>query len=106
MGTHATVATKTSCRIHAHGGKYAQVARNDPNILIVYGGQTTRQYKTLVFRIYPLTSASPAYDLKLVMDKGVCDIIRPQWILDCVANEKILPLTKKYVVQSSPLCMC
>ncbi|KAL1941177.1 hypothetical protein VTO73DRAFT_7389 [Trametes versicolor] len=64
--------------IHAHGGKYAQVARNDPNILIVYGGQTT------------------PYDLRLIMDKGVCDIIRPQWILDCVANEKIVPLTKKY----------
>ncbi|OJT11573.1 DNA ligase 4, partial [Trametes pubescens] len=64
--------------IHAHGGKYAQVARNDPNIIIVYGGQTT------------------PYDLKLIMDKDVCDIIRPQWILDCVAKEQIVPLTKKY----------
>lgn len=97
---------KTGCRIHAHGGKYAQVARNDPNILIVYGGQTTRQYKTLAFRISPLTNTLPAYDLRLIMDKGVCDIIRPQWILDCVANEKIVPLTKKYVVQSLPLHRC
>ncbi|KAH9852184.1 DNA ligase 4 [Lenzites betulinus] len=64
--------------IHAHGGKYAQVARNDPDILIVYGGQTT------------------PYDIKLIVNKGVCDIIRPQWILDCVAQEEIVPLTKKY----------
>ncbi|KAI0629298.1 DNA ligase 4 [Trametes polyzona] len=64
--------------IHAHGGKYAQVARNDPNLLIVYGGQTT------------------PYDIRLIVDKGVCDIIRPQWILDCVAKEEIVPLTKKY----------
>ncbi|KAI0352380.1 DNA ligase 4 [Trametes cingulata] len=64
--------------IHAHGGKYAQVARNDPDILVVYGGQTT------------------PYDIKLIMDKGVCDIIRPQWIIDCVAKGEIVPLTKKY----------
>ena len=38
-----------------------------------------------------------AYDLKLVMNKDVCDIIRPQWILDCVAQGEIVPLTKKYV---------
>ncbi|KAI0766955.1 DNA ligase 4 [Trametes elegans] len=64
--------------IHAHGAKYAQVARNEPDTLIVYGGQTT------------------PYDIKLIVNKGVCDIIRPQWILDCVAQEEIVPLTKKY----------
>ncbi|KAI0366989.1 DNA ligase 4 [Pilatotrama ljubarskyi] len=64
--------------IHAHGGKYAQVARNDPDTLVVYGGQTT------------------PYDIKLIMNKGVCDIIRPQWIIDCVAKGEIVPLTKKY----------
>ncbi|OSD05522.1 DNA ligase 4 [Trametes coccinea BRFM310] len=64
--------------IHAHGGKYAQIARSDPELLVVYGGQTT------------------PYDVKLIMDKGVCDIIRPQWIIDCVAKGEIVPLTKKY----------
>ncbi|KAI0700108.1 DNA ligase 4 [Cerioporus squamosus] len=64
--------------IHAHGGKYVQVARNDPDLLVVYGGQTT------------------PYDLKLIMNKDTCDIIRPQWILDCVAQGEIVPLTKKY----------
>ncbi|RPD64440.1 DNA ligase 4 [Lentinus tigrinus ALCF2SS1-7] len=64
--------------IHAHGGKYVQFARNDPKLLVVYGGQTT------------------PYDLKLIMNKDTCDIIRPQWILDCVAEGEIVPLTKKY----------
>ncbi|KAI1796674.1 DNA ligase 4 [Ganoderma leucocontextum] len=64
--------------IHAHGGKCVQVCRDDPNLLVVYGGQTT------------------PYDLKLIMNKNVCDIIRPQWILDSVAKEDLVPLTKKY----------
>ncbi|KAI9064078.1 DNA ligase 4 [Trametes sanguinea] len=64
--------------IHAHGGKYSQIARSDPELLVVYGGQTT------------------PYDVKLIKDKGVCDIIRPQWIIDCVAKGEIVPLTKKY----------
>ncbi|KAI0741954.1 ATP dependent DNA ligase domain-containing protein [Daedaleopsis nitida] len=64
--------------IHAHGGKYVQFARDDPNLLVVYGGQIT------------------PYDLKLIMKKDVCDVIRPQWILDCVAKGEIVPLTKKY----------
>ncbi|KAI0664220.1 DNA ligase 4 [Cubamyces menziesii] len=64
--------------IHAHGGKYFQIARNDPDMLVVYSGQST------------------PYDIKLIIDKGFCDIIRPQWILDCVAKGEIVPLTKKY----------
>ncbi|TBU42396.1 DNA ligase 4 [Dichomitus squalens] len=64
--------------IHAHGGKVVHIPRDDPNLFVVYGGQTT------------------PYDLKLIINKDVCDIIRPQWILDCVAKETIVPLTKKY----------
>ncbi|KAH9935959.1 DNA ligase 4 [Epithele typhae] len=51
--------------IHAHGGKFQLMARDDPDLLIVYGGKTT------------------PYDLKLVMNKDICDIIRPSWIIDC-----------------------
>ncbi|KAI0642168.1 ATP dependent DNA ligase domain-containing protein [Trametes meyenii] len=64
--------------VHAHGGNYAQVARSDPNMLVVYGGQTI------------------PYDVKLIINKGVCDIIRPQWILDCVAKGELVPLNKGY----------
>lgn len=39
---------------------------------------------------------SPAYDLKLIMNKGIHDIIRPQWIYDCVSREELAPMSKKY----------
>jgi len=64
--------------IHVNGGNNVQIARDDPNLLVVYGG------------------ASTPYDIKLIMNKGVCDIIRPQWIMDCIAKEELVPLTKKY----------
>lgn len=37
-----------------------------------------------------------AYDLKMIMKKDVHDIVRPQWLLDCVAAGQRLPLKKKY----------
>ncbi len=90
----------TACiRIHAHGGKYVQFARDDPELLVVYGGQTTR----MSYMQYPargsITTGFSAYDIKLIMNKDICDIIRPQWILDCVAQGEIVPLTKKCVPQ-------
>ena len=83
-------------RIHAHGGSYVQFARDDPNLLVVYGGQTTRSSSESVpCRKYVAKRLDLAYDLKLVMNKDVCDVIRPQWILDCAAQEEVIPLTKK-----------
>ena len=37
-----------------------------------------------------------AYDIKMIMDKGVYDIIRPRWLFDSVANNELVPLSKKY----------
>ena len=37
-----------------------------------------------------------AYDIKLIMNKGVFDIIRPQWLFDSIANEEAVPMSKKY----------
>lgn len=64
----------------------------------MYGGQTTREYPRLS-RCYEVkTDVGPeAYDIKLIMNKDVCDIIRPQWILDSVAKEDLVPLVKKCV---------
>jgi len=64
--------------IRAHGGTSAQVAKNQPGLLVVYGGSTT------------------PYDIKLIMNKGVFDIIRPQWLFDSVANKEVVPMSKKY----------
>jgi len=64
--------------IRAHGGASAQVAKNQSGLLVVYGGSTT------------------PYDIKLIMNKGVFDIIRPQWLLDSIANNELAPMSKKY----------
>ncbi|VDB87968.1 unnamed protein product [Peniophora sp. CBMAI 1063] len=64
--------------IKANGGTFYQIAKNQPDLLVVYGGATT------------------PYDIKMIMNKDVHDIIRPQWLLDCVAAGERLPLTKKY----------
>ncbi|KAI0720902.1 DNA ligase 4 [Fomitopsis betulina] len=69
--------------IHVNGGSYAQVARNDISLLVVYGGTST------------------PYDIKLIMDKDVCDIIRPQWILDSIAKGKPMSITKKYLFHAT-----
>ena len=37
-----------------------------------------------------------AYDIKLIMDKGVFDIIRPQWLFDSISNKELVPMSEKY----------
>ncbi|KAH9975651.1 ATP dependent DNA ligase domain-containing protein [Russula compacta] len=64
--------------IRAHGGLSAQVAKNQPGLLVVYGGSTT------------------PYDIKLIMNKDIYDIIRPQWLFDSIANKERVPMSKKY----------
>ncbi|KAI6167470.1 ATP dependent DNA ligase domain-containing protein [Pisolithus thermaeus] len=69
--------------IYAHGGTCVQVITPQQPAMAVYGGATT------------------PYDLKLLMRKGTVDIIRPRWILDCVARGELLPLRKKYFFHAS-----
>ncbi|EGN95003.1 hypothetical protein SERLA73DRAFT_170894 [Serpula lacrymans var. lacrymans S7.3] len=64
--------------IHANGGSCAQVVTNQQPSMVIYGGSTT------------------PYDIRLLINKDTVDIIRPQWIVDCVARGEILPLKKKY----------
>ncbi|KAH8996143.1 DNA ligase 4 [Lactarius hatsudake] len=64
--------------IRAHGGNPAQVAKNQSGLLVVYGG------------------SSIPYDIKLIMNKGMHDIIRPQWIFDSIANGVLVPMSRKY----------
>ena len=61
--------------IHANGGRCVQVAGSQPTI-VVYGGTTT------------------PYDLKLLINKGTVDVIKPKWIYDSVARGKLVPMTK------------
>ncbi|KAI0272769.1 ATP dependent DNA ligase domain-containing protein [Gloeopeniophorella convolvens] len=64
--------------IRAHGGRLAQVPKNQPGLFVVYGGSTT------------------PYDIKSIMEKDVYDIIRPQWVLDSIAKNVLVPMSKKY----------
>lgn len=48
-----------------------------------------------IFLLAVTTERKIAYDIKLIMDKDVCDIIRPQWILDSIAKGKPMSITKK-----------
>ncbi|RXW22137.1 hypothetical protein EST38_g3713 [Candolleomyces aberdarensis] len=65
-------------QVHSNGGSCAQIATNQPNLYIVYGGTVT------------------PYDLKLSIDKGIHDVIKPAWITDSVKLGQKVPLRKKY----------
>ncbi|KXN86594.1 DNA ligase 4 [Leucoagaricus sp. SymC.cos] len=62
--------------IHAHGGTCAQIAK--PDMFVVYGGSIT------------------PYDLKLVIDKNVNDVIKPSWIKDSIALGEPAAFNHKY----------
>ncbi|KAF8638944.1 hypothetical protein AX16_010418 [Volvariella volvacea WC 439] len=64
--------------IHINGGKCAQIAANQSPLFIVYGGTTV------------------PYDLKLLLDKGFYDVIRPEWIMDSINEAALAPLRKRY----------
>ncbi|PPQ96588.1 hypothetical protein CVT26_006325 [Gymnopilus dilepis] len=63
--------------IYANGGTCAQIA-NQPEHIVIYGGSVT------------------PYDLRLIIEKGKIDVIRPNWIEDSVERGEKVPLTKKY----------
>lgn len=83
----------------AHGGTTAQLATNQESLFVVYSGTTTRKSSTT----NPNTSdgALTAFDIKRIIEKTEFDIIRPQWIHDCVRKGELVPLRKKYFFHPS-----
>ncbi|KAH6915882.1 DNA ligase 4 [Coprinopsis sp. MPI-PUGE-AT-0042] len=65
-------------KIKANGGKCLQIAGKNPDALVVYGGSTV------------------PYDLKLVINKGVNDVIKPLWIQHSIEQGAPAPFHKKY----------
>ncbi|KAF6761657.1 DNA ligase 4 [Ephemerocybe angulata] len=65
-------------QIHANGGTCAQIATKQPNLFVVYGGTVT------------------PYDLKLVIDRGLHDVIKPAWITDSIKKGEPVPFRKRY----------
>ncbi len=50
------------------------------------------------FNIYMagyIDSPDPAYDLKLVIDKGTVDVLKPSWIIDSVEQGEKVPMKKR-----------
>ncbi|KAF5388657.1 hypothetical protein D9757_004750 [Collybiopsis confluens] len=78
--TKATEKAKLVTTIHENGGALAQVAaKHQPqHLFVVYN------------------SLSIPYDLQQVIDKGVYDVITPEWITDSVALGHMAPLKKRY----------
>ena len=35
-----------------------------------------------------------AYDLKLIIDKGTVDVLKPEWVQDSIAREELVPFQK------------
>lgn len=64
--------------IHANGGSCVQVVTSKQPVTVIYGGTAT------------------PYDIKLLIDKDSVDIIRPQWVTDCIHRGELVPLRKKY----------
>ncbi|CAA7265112.1 unnamed protein product [Cyclocybe aegerita] len=64
--------------IYANGGTCAQIANNQPNLYVIYGGSIT------------------PYDLKLVIDKGKVEVLKPSWIMDSIEQGEKVPMRKKY----------
>ncbi|KAF8159664.1 DNA ligase IV [Crassisporium funariophilum] len=64
--------------IYANGGACAQIATNQPDLYVVYGGNVT------------------PYDLKLVINKDIVDVLKPAWITESVERGERVPLRKKY----------
>lgn len=83
----------------AHGGTTAQLATNQESLLVVYSGTSTRRSspESKDFSEGALT----AFDIKRIIEKTGFDIIRPQWIHDCVRQGELVPLRKKYFFHAS-----
>ncbi|KAF9462872.1 DNA ligase 4 [Collybia nuda] len=69
--------------IHTNGGACTQIATNQPQLFIIYGGKST------------------PYDLKLYIDKGIYDVLKPAWILESIELGHPAPFNKKYFFHAS-----
>lgn len=84
-----------------YGGTTAQLATNQESLFVVYSGTTTRRSSPNESKIFS-DGARTALDIKRIIEKTGFDIIRPQWIHDCVRKGELVLLRKKYFFHASP----
>ncbi|KIM34526.1 hypothetical protein M408DRAFT_325903 [Serendipita vermifera MAFF 305830] len=65
--------------IRANGGAIRTVRSQDGDNILIYGGEN-----------------APG-DIKKIMKEDRCDLVYPQWVLDCVRKQEIIPLREKYL---------
>lgn len=65
----------------------------------MYGGTITRKFLVGHISVIAIKLRSPlaAYDLKLVIDKDLVDVLKPRWIINSIEAGYALPMTEKYV---------
>jgi hypothetical protein len=67
--------------------------------IVVYGGTTTREaFSELAFSFIHAHTPHAAYDLKILINSGEHDILKPSWIQDCVRRGELVPMRKRYIV--------
>ncbi|KAG6866564.1 hypothetical protein C0991_002049 [Blastosporella zonata] len=72
-----------------------EVVMSDPKSRT--GDQDKKELMKLSLALYCfLTPLASAYDLKLLIDKGIHDVIKPDWVTDSVDHEALAPFSKKY----------
>lgn len=81
----------------------AQLATNQESLFVVYSGTTTRRSPTT--KSDASNGVLVAFDIKRIIEKTEFDIIRPQWIHDCVRKGQLIPLRRKYFFHTSPARM-
>ncbi|KAG7093593.1 DNA ligase (ATP) [Marasmius oreades] len=64
--------------ILSNGGSCMQIATKQADLFVVYGGIVT------------------PYNVKLIIDKDIHDIIKPQWVTDSISLGRTAPLSNKY----------
>ena len=77
-----------------NGGSCVQIATNQPDLFVVYDGKVTRAPLLSWLALISLR-LGPAYDLKLLIDKGIHDIVKPGWVKESVGLGELVPLRKK-----------
>jgi len=85
-------------RIYMHGGTCAQIAK--PDMWVVYGGTVTRESLVMIYFLINSWMGVQAYNLKLIMDKDMNDVIKPAWIKRSITLGKAAPFHHKLV------CLC
>lgn len=87
-------------RIYVNGGSCVQVVTSQQPVMVVYGGNMMRMSSG--FQIWRCANGCTlAYDIKLLVNKGTVDIVRPQWLLDCIARDELVPLKKRYIKEET-----